>query len=88
MANGEDTVDQRIVNALKKKEDLSKRVNKDDIKLLTGDFKKKDREALKDVEIDTDVAGEILPDEEGSPPPADGSDDSEDDFPAHVRTER
>jgi len=52
MANGDDTIDQRIVNALKAKEDLSKRVNKDDIKLLMGKFSKKDREAFKDVEVD------------------------------------
>ena len=52
MMNGDDTVDQRIVNALNAKENLSKRVNKDDIKLLTGNFSKKDREALQDVNID------------------------------------
>lgn len=56
MANGEDTIDQRIVSALKKKEDLSKRVNKDDIKLLMGNFKKKDREAIKDLTIEEDDA--------------------------------
>jgi intein/homing endonuclease len=52
MLNGDDTVDQRIVNALTAKEDLSKRVNKDDIKLLTGGFSKKDRERLQDIDID------------------------------------
>lgn len=56
MRNGEDTVDQRIVNALQKKEDLSKRINKDDIKLLTGNFKKKDKEAFKDIEFIEDIA--------------------------------
>jgi len=55
MANGEDTVDQRIVNALQKKEDLSKRINKDDLKLLAGNFMKKDREAFKDIDIKEDI---------------------------------
>lgn len=55
MANGEDTVDQRIVDALQKKEDLSKRINKDDLKLLSGNFKKKDKEAFKDVAIQDDA---------------------------------
>lgn len=48
--DGEDTVDMRILNKLQKKEDLAQRVNKDDLKLLFGDFKKKDREAIKDIE--------------------------------------
>lgn len=55
MANGEDTVDQRIVDALQKKEDLSKRINKDDLKLLSGNFKKKDKEAFKDIIIQEDA---------------------------------
>jgi len=54
MANGDDTIDQRIVNALKAKENLSKKVNKDDIKLLMGNFSKKDREAFKDVKLEDD----------------------------------
>lgn len=62
MANGEDTVDQRIVDALQKKEDLSKRINKDDLKLLAGNFKKKDKEAFKDVEIQEDSAELVLED--------------------------
>ena len=52
MQNGDTTVDQRIVDALTKKENLSKRINKDDIKLLTGNYKKKDREAFKDIIIE------------------------------------
>jgi len=56
MIDGSGTVDQRIVDALQKKEDLSKRMNKDDLKLLTGDYKKKDKEALKDVTIIDDGA--------------------------------
>lgn len=56
MKNGEDTVDQRIVNALQKKEDLSKRINKDDLKFLTGSFKKKDKEAFKDVDLIEDIS--------------------------------
>lgn len=56
MQNGEDTVDQRIVNALQRKEDLSKRINKDDLKFLTGNFKKKDKEAFKDVEMIEDIS--------------------------------
>jgi len=65
MANGEDTVDQRIVNALEKKEDLSKRINKDDLKLLTGNFKKKDKEAFKDVGLVEDVLDGASVSEEG-----------------------
>jgi hypothetical protein len=61
MRNGDDTVDQRIVNALQKKEDLSKRINKDDLKFLTGNFKKKDKEAFKDIEI---IEDPITPDAE------------------------
>jgi hypothetical protein len=58
-------VDQRIVNALEKKEDLSKRINKDDLKLLAGNFKKKDKEAFKDVGLVEDVAeGASVSDEE------------------------
>jgi len=52
LMDGDPTVDQRIADALKRKEDLSKKINKDDIKLLTGDFGKKNREALKDVLLD------------------------------------
>jgi hypothetical protein len=65
MANGEDTVDQRIVNALEKKEDLSKRINKDDLKLLAGNFKKKDKEAFKDVGLVEDVVDGATVSEEG-----------------------
>jgi SNF2 family DNA or RNA helicase len=61
-AGGDITVDQRIAEALNRKEDLSKRVNKDDLKLLTGKFKKKHREAFKDVEIKDDTK-EIIVDE-------------------------
>jgi hypothetical protein len=65
MQNGDDTIDQRIVSALHKKEDLSKRVNKDDIKLLMGNFKKKDREAFKDLAIDNPSTDEdIVPTDE------------------------
>jgi len=39
MMNGDNTVDQRIVDALKRKEDLSKKINKDDLKLLTGNLR-------------------------------------------------
>jgi len=56
MQNGDETVDQKIVNALNKKEDLSKRINKDDLKFLTGNFKKKDREAFRSIDIDDEVA--------------------------------
>jgi len=56
MRNGEDTVDQRIVNALQKKEDLSKRINKDDLKFLTGNFKKKDKESFKDITVIEDIS--------------------------------
>lgn len=52
--DGEDTVDMRILNKLKKKEDLAQRINKDDLKFLFGDFKKKDREAFKDIEVVAD----------------------------------
>ena len=75
MANGDDTIDQRIVNALKAKEDLSKRVNKDDVKLLMGKFSKKDREAFKDVEVDGKDEGAPTDPEDG---PEDASDDKSD----------
>lgn len=48
MMNGDETVDQRIVNALKKKEDISKLINKDDLTLLTG--KKMNLDVHQDIE--------------------------------------
>lgn len=36
LMDGDSTVDQRIADALKRKEDLSRKFNKDDLKLLTG----------------------------------------------------
>lgn len=77
MQNGDDTVDQRIVNALKAKEDLSKRVNKDDIKLLMGKFSKKDREAFKDVEVDSDDTSEAAPVDESDDSGTDDKTDPE-----------
>jgi len=77
MANGDDTIDQRIVAALTKKEDLSKRVNKDDIKLLMGNFKKKDREAFKNLALEKpDDSEDIIPENssETSPDSEDNSD--------------
>lgn len=62
LQSGDDTVDQRIVNALTKKEDLSKRINKDDIKLLMGNYKKKDREAFKDIQDVTAEENEVIDD--------------------------
>jgi SNF2 family DNA or RNA helicase len=73
MMNGDDTVDQRIVAALNKKEDLSKRVNKDDLKMIMGNFKKKDREAFKDLTLEENESSEeVKPDAGQQPPPESG----------------
>jgi SNF2 family DNA or RNA helicase len=76
MANGDDTIDQRIVNALKAKENLSKRVNKDDIKLLTGNFRKKDREAFQDIKIDDSDAVVEEPEDISAGDPSNNKDDN------------
>lgn len=75
LQSGDNTVDQRIVDALKKKEDLSKKVNKDDIKLLmSSKFKKKNREAFKDVEVDDSEVAKLDDSEEtGSDGPSSDS---------------
>jgi len=67
MQSGDPTVDQRIVDALTKKENLSKRINKDDIKLLTGNYKKKNREAFKDIVIEEEKKEMDRPKQEDDP---------------------
>jgi len=65
MRNGDNTVDQKIADSLRRKENLSKKINKDDIRTVLGNFKKKDREAFKDVELEDDVV-EGIPDPEAA----------------------
>ena len=67
LMDGDNTVDQRIADALKRKEDLSKKINKDDLKLLTGNYSKKDREAFKDVVLEDNKEEDSDP-EKDSPP--------------------
>lgn len=49
LQNGDDTVDQRIVDSLKRKEDLSKKINKDDLKSIFGLKKSTNVELEQDV---------------------------------------
>jgi SNF2 family DNA or RNA helicase len=67
--SGEDTVDMRVLAALTRKEGLSQRINKDDIKFLLPNFKKKDREAIKDIVV-TDEEDCTIPDDTGIEPEA------------------
>ena len=54
--------------ALIRKESLSQRINKDDIKFLLPNFKKRDREAIKDIEPDAgEEDGCVIPDDTGNP---------------------
>lgn len=75
LMDGEDTVDQRIANALKKKEDLSKKINKDDLKLLMGNFKKAEREAFKEIEVVVDEPNQQVVETELQAPSADNPSD-------------
>jgi len=60
LQSGDDTVDQKIVDALKRKEDLSRKMNKDDLKAIFG-LKK-----APDIDIKQDLAeGEDVKDSEG-----------------------
>lgn len=62
-SDGSETVDQKILDALKRKENLAQRMNKDDLKIILGNFKKKDKEALKiidEMNIDFDVDEKLL----------------------------
>jgi intein/homing endonuclease len=62
--NGEDTVDQKIADALRKKESLSKKINKDALRQAFG---KKLSKKLDNMEIDNDVVEEkVIKDEEAS----------------------
>lgn len=56
-ANGEDTVDMRVLDALNRKEHMSKKINKDDLKFLLG--KKAEDILLND---DSDDSGETATD--------------------------
>ena len=50
--DGSDTIDQRVLTVLKKKESLSARINKDDIKFMLGEeaYSKRFREAFKKID--------------------------------------